>query len=100
MELAATIYDSFSVTGRGAFQMFEFTSDTVKLRVGDKIQLRKPTGEVAEAVVRGISHVKQLKRSRPYNVAITLEPPFQNELFAEGTEIWVAVVDDSGTKTG
>jgi hypothetical protein len=90
MELAARIYDCFRVTGRGAFLMFEFASDTTKLRVGDKIQLSPPRGAVVEAVIRGIEHVKPIERTRPYNVAMALELPFQNELFEKNTEIWVA----------
>ena len=90
MELAARIYDCFRVSSRGVFLMFEFASDTAKLRVGDKIQLRTPTAEVADATIKGIEHVKPLKRVRPYNIALRLEPPFHDQLFEANTEIWVA----------
>ena len=90
MELAARIYSCFRLRGRGAFLMFEFTSETAKLRAGDKIEPRTPTGEVADAVIKGIEHVKPPKRVRPYNIALTLKPPFHDQLFEENTEIWVA----------
>ena len=90
MELLAKIYNSFRVSGRGAFLMFEFASDTAKLRVGDKIQLKTPTGEVADATIKGIELLKPLKRVRPYNIALRLEPPFDDQLFEENTEIWIA----------
>jgi len=80
--------------------MFEFASDTAKLRVGDKIQLRTPTGEVADAIIKGIEQIKPLKRVRLYNVALSLEHPLHDELFEKNTEIWVAGEGESGSKTG
>jgi len=100
MQLAARIYASFRVAGRGVFLMFEFASDTAKLRVGDKIQLRRPTGESTDAIVKGIEHVEPKKRVLPYNVALALKPPFHDELFEEDTEIWVADKGESDSKTG
>ena len=76
MQLAARIYASFRVAGRGAFLMFELASDTAKLRVGDKIQLRRPTGESTDAIVKGTEHVEPKKRVLPYNVTLALKPLF------------------------
>ena len=95
MELAARIYDCFRVTDRGALLMFEFSSDAAKLRVGDKIQLRTPAGGVKDTVIKGIEHVKPLKRDRPYNVALALEPPYHDQLFAKNTGIWIPGLGES-----
>ncbi len=91
MELVAKVSDCFRITGRGVVLMFEWASPTGKVRVGDEIQLRAPSGDLTDAKINGVSHVKPLKPSKRNNWGITLAPPLHDKDFERDTEIWVVV---------
>ena len=99
MELVAKVSDCLRVSGRGVVLMFEWASPTGKVRVGDEIQLRAPNGELTDAKIRGVSHVKPLKPSKRNNWGITLAPPLHDQDFERDTEIWVVVQLDTRPKS-
>ena len=88
MELVAKVSESFRITGRGTALALEFVSQTWKLRVGDRVQLKAPQGETYDAVIRGIEHLRKIKPGPGTSWAIRLAPPLHDQLFEKNTEIW------------
>ena len=98
MELVAKVSDCFHIAGRGVVLMFEWASPTGKVRVGNEIQLKAPNGDITNAKICGVEHVKRLKPCLGNNLALMLAPPLHNKEFERDTEIWVLGLNDSNEK--
>ena len=88
MKLLAKVEDVFTIPGRGVAVIPAWLSD-LKVRVGDPVQLRSPSGVAKDSQIVSVEFAKQLNGCR---AAFMLSPDTLKEDAPPGTEIWLADV--------
>jgi len=86
MELIAKVTDVFTITGRGVITIFEFTSPTGKVKVGDRVRFDNPDGRVVEATVRGVEYACGPKVH--CSTGLLLNPEIVKNDVEKGAQIW------------
>jgi hypothetical protein len=89
MTFFTKVQDVFSVSGRGAVLVLpaEWGTD-LRIRVGDKIQLRTPGGRIFDTQINGIEFVK--RAIGRCVLAIMLPREISPTDIHEQTEIWLS----------
>ncbi len=86
MILFGRIEDSFAITGRGLVVVFSWLGD-VRIRPGDKIQLRSPNGQVHNTFIVGLEMVCGPNVDRT-KTGLMLPREESKQDVPQGAEIW------------
>jgi hypothetical protein len=82
------VEDVVVITGRGFFLMPGLPVNTLphRIRVGDKIELRRPEGSCISTVIAGIEHAKLLRVGSTW--PLRLPESIREGDVPVGTEVW------------
>ena len=87
MTLLAKVEDAFTIPGRGTVIVPIWFSD-LKVRSGDSIQLRAPSGQIKDTQIVAIELAYQ-GSGKGSRAAFILPRDVRKEDVREGTEIWL-----------